>query len=198
MPSRGRLLSRCSSSSTNTTAARLARRMGGRAVKAPVYSPSGVCRARLCDCREIGSGDLRLQVPPGSVRCFVVAPFDVLASRFDQCGHATIGGRWPGHPVSLASDFRLEQPWFLPGEDFLGNLPKRLIRLRRPANFLHSQRGSIGLGQAPVSTHATRWPAMPYDSDESVPPTWENSVGEGCRKSGGRPPEQQSRRRACR
>src|SRR5215472_7542464 len=66
---------------------------------APVRSSSGVCRARLCDCREIGSDDPRLQVPPDSVRCFVVAPFDVLASRFDQCGHATTGGRWP---VSLA------------------------------------------------------------------------------------------------
>src|SRR5215813_5341320 len=57
--------------------------------------PSGVCRARLCDYREIGSGGPRLQVPPNSVCCFVVAPFDVLAS-FDKCRYATIGGRWPG------------------------------------------------------------------------------------------------------
>ena len=64
--------------------------------------PSRVCCARLGDCREIGISDPRLQVSLDSVRCFVVAPFDALASRFDKCRYATIGGRWPGHTVSLA------------------------------------------------------------------------------------------------
>ena len=94
------------------------------------WGPSGVCGARLCDCREIGSGDLRLQVLPDSICCFVVAPFDVLALRYDECGHAATGGGWPGHPVSLAYDFRLEQLRVLPGENFSGNLPERRIRLR--------------------------------------------------------------------
>src|SRR5215831_5148957 len=83
----------------------IASRTAGRVAErftAPVRSSSGVCRASLRDCREIGISDPRLQVPPDSVRCFVVAPFDVLASRLDKCGYAAIGGRWPSHPVSLA------------------------------------------------------------------------------------------------
>jgi hypothetical protein len=92
--------------------------------------PSGVCGARLCDCRKIASGDPRLQVMPDSVRCFAVAPFDVLALPFGGCGHAGTGSGWPGHSVSLAYDLSLEQRRVLPRENFSGNLPECLIRLR--------------------------------------------------------------------
>jgi hypothetical protein len=114
--------------------------------------PSGVCGARLCDCRKIASGDPRLQVMPDSVRCFAVAPFDVLALPFDGCGHAGTGSGWPGHSISLAYDLRLEQRRVLPGENFSGNLPECLIRLRnriavagsQPEAVLHLRRRVIG------------------------------------------------------
>jgi hypothetical protein len=48
--------------------------------------PSGVCGARLCDSRKIGSGDPRLQVLADGDRRFVVAPFDVLALRLESVG----------------------------------------------------------------------------------------------------------------
>jgi hypothetical protein len=73
------------------------------------WGPSRVYGTRLRDCRRIGGGDPCLQVLPDSIRCFVVAPFDVLALRFGECRLAASGGGWPGHPVSLAYYFRLEQ-----------------------------------------------------------------------------------------